>query len=358
MANNVANNIANSVANSVANSEKSSSKKEKDDLISIMAHIKNQNVEEVDYMEPVQCHMRYGGWTVDENCSIDPNSGEMLSRCLQGFTLNPLQVATTAWQKMMEMNETIVTLGKVAHDHSEYQGGGKGRKKNIGHDIQAERTKHWNIFKSYLNHRQQNNPIDIVIDGANVGYYDTNYAGAPKHVSYDQINSLIQHLVHSEKKSILLIIHTQFESNMMSREFQPLLQSWIDHDYIYRTPPGMNDDWFWFHTALFSGPQTYIITNDEMRDHQFQMLTPRSFLRWKDRQQIHFTFGEWQSPNQRHVILYYPKRYSRRIQRVQDGIVIPHPKRDDTNRFLDGTFVAGPEEPIEETYVCIRPNTM
>ena len=102
-----------------------------------------------------------------------------------------------------------------------------------------------------------------------------------------------------------------------------------------------------------------------MRDHQFQMIAPRSFTRWRDRHQIHFTFGHWiqkelnvsQSDNSsiREVILQYPDPYSRRIQRVLDGLVIPLPKRGDTNRFMDGVFVADDEEPQEEMYLCIRP---
>lgn len=33
-----------------------------------------------------------------------------------------------------------------------------------------------------------------------------------------------------------------------------------------------------------------MVTNDEMRDHHFRMLSPRWFNRWKERNQIHFSF--------------------------------------------------------------------
>jgi hypothetical protein len=51
----------------------------------------------------------------------------------------------------------------------------------------------------------------------------------------------------------------------------------------------------------------------------------------------------------------FPVAYSRRIQRVEDGLVVPLAKRGDENRFLDGVHVASDDEPAEETYLCIRP---
>merc|ERR1712166_1595589 len=134
--------------------------------------------------------------------------------------------------------------------------------------------------------------------------------------------------------------------------------------------------------------------NDEMRDHHFQMLAPKFFLRWKERHQIHFDFGnplskmnmiqlmkqqqqisiarEQQQQLQRHscfnshrhqreIILKYPNVYSRRIQRVGSGgggggLVVPLTMVGDENRFLDGCHVASDEESAEELYLCICPN--
>lgn len=144
---------------------------------------------------------------------------------------------------------------------------------------------------------------------------------------------------------------------MMPRKMEHLHHAWRDSGVLYSTPPGMNDDWFWMHAALYSGPGTLVLTNDEMRDHHFQMLAPRSFLRWKDRHQVHFSFGLWQREGGRQwrqVLLQYPDVYSRRIQRVGDGLVVPLPKRGDENRFLDGSHVEE-EAPDKETYLCIRP---
>jgi hypothetical protein len=180
-------------------------------------------------------------------------------------------------------------------------------------------------------------------------------------MAYMQIDWVVHHFLRLNK-SVLIVMHPRhFLRNLMPRQAEPLMRRWLDTGVLYRTPPGMNDDWFWLHAALHFGPGTLVVTNDEMRDHHFQMVAPRSFLRWRDRHQIHFDFGGWKVDEQGHstgreVRLTYPDPYSRRIQRVRDGLVIPLPKRGDANRFLDGTFVAD-DEPVDEMYLCIRPTS-
>ena len=64
-----------------------------------------------------------------------------------------------------------------------------------------------------------------------------------------------------------------------------------------------------------------------MRDHHFQMLAPRWFCRWKERNQIHFGFGEWFSSDSggsgsgmcRRAVLSIPKVYSSRSQQLHGG---------------------------------------
>jgi hypothetical protein len=163
-------------------------------------------------------------------------------------------------------------------------------------------------------------------------------------------------------------------SPLMPPHAEPIVRSWRDAGALYVTPRGMNDDWFWLHAALVR--RSLVVTNDEMRDHHFQMLAQRGFLRWKDRHQVRFRFGEWigacrddsgdrvpsNAPHeqQRHrsVELVFPCGYSRRIQRVEDGLVIPMPKRGDEKRFLDGSHQADDSAPVEETYVCLRPSVI
>ena len=318
-------------------------------------------------MGPIQCNATNNmtGWVISEQCPIDANTGTLLSGCLQDAKLQPISISSITWDHMKQMNESIAITNKINDaDTTDYQGGGKGRKVILDERAIQLRRNHWNQFHTFLT--KYDTDMDILIDGANVGYYEQNFNGAPKHVDYHQINWMVQHIIHKLKKSVLLIMHSRhFASNLMPKFAQPIVQGWIDQNILYQTPPGMNDDWFWLHAALHFGPGTCIVTNDEMRDHHFQMIAPRSFIRWRDRHQIHFQFGHWiQEQNQsqpndngkaREVILQYPDPYSRRIQRVLDGLVIPLPKRGDTNRFMDGVFVANDEEPNEEMFLCIRP---
>jgi len=219
---------------------------------------------------------------------------------------------------------------------------------------------------------------DVVIDGANVGYYETNFKNAPKHVDYNQIDWMIRHFAEYNNQTVLLILHERhFSHKLMPHWAKRIVQGWHEDDNIllYKTPFGCNDDWFWMHAALVHRG-TMVITNDEMRDHHFQMLAHRSFLRWKERHRVTFTFGDWErnrdknGRRRRIVELSYPDPYSRRIQRVEDyvpnkegegkeeeegGIVIPLPKYGDEDRFADGVHVANDDAtPKEETYVCIR----
>ncbi|GAX21880.1 hypothetical protein FisN_30Hh081 [Fistulifera solaris] len=305
---------------------------------------------------PVQCHTH---WDVSENVGINPSSGKLLSGCLQDAPLRPVELSSMAWAQMKEMNETIASSGKLENDTSDYQGGRKGRKKTVLNT--GERQQCWKQFTDYLSRRlSDGQTIDVVIDGANVGYFETNFPGSPKHVDYHQINWAVQHFLE-QGKSVLLVMHCRhFARHFMPESVQPLVQRWMDHGLLYQTPRDMNDDWFWMQAALVAGPGTLVLTNDEMRDHHFQMLAPRSFLRWKDRHQVHFQLGAWKhdgKERRRELILTYPEIYSRRIQRVEDGLVVPLVKRGDVNRFLDGAFVAE-DFPPEETYMCIRPAKM
>jgi ribonuclease P protein 3 len=331
------------------------------EILSVLETIAPQ-VDHVTSMGPVQCKITEE-WTLSEDCQVDTATGMFQTGRLQSESLQPVAVSASGWEEMKKMNETIVVSGKLDEHTSQYQGGRKGPKRALGNDNLEERKRHWKAFNEYLERLLQKKQLDVVIDGANIGYYEQNFAGAPKHVDYRQIDWVVQHCLRLNK-TVLLFLHSRhFSNKLMPRNAEPLVRAWREQGILYSTPPGMNDDWFWMHAALHSGPGTHVLTNDEMRDHHFQMLAPRSFVRWKDRHQIHFGFGNWEKDAQgkslrrRQVDLVYPEIYSRRMQRVQDGLVVPRPKRGDENRFLDGSHTATDDEPIEERYVCIRPKS-
>lgn len=312
-------------------------------------------------MGPVQC-AESDGWEISSGVRVD-SDGTLLGGCLRGACLQPVSLSDNSWELLRALNGEIAIKGRLQDHKSPYQGGRKGPIRKV--DSVEERQFHWKTFEDYVDKRNEKKKIDVVIDGANVGYFGKSSGGKPKHVNYNQIDWVIDHF-RKQNKSVLMVIHSRhFARNFMPRYAVPLLRKWIDNDVLYRTPPGMNDDVFWMHVALKTGPGTLVVTNDEMRDHHFQMQSPRYFLRWKDRHQVHFDFAEERDRAQkdgtrtsqsRGVVLHPPESYSRRIQRVSDGLVIPLPKKGDERRFLDGSFMAEEEgTPEEETYVCIRP---
>lgn len=270
---------------------------------------------------------------------------------------------------MMDMNEAIVLKGEL-DEHgkiTEFAGGGKGKKRIVTKDEMEKRQRHWTSFLKFLqnkfgppfsertNQEENQSSLDIVIDGANVGYYKQNFSAAPKHVDYQQIDWVIKQLSDKGKKVLVFMHERHFSRKLMPCWAERIVQRWDQDGVLFRTPHGSNDDWFWMHTALWCGRGTMVLSNDEMRDHHFQMLAHRQFLRWKERHQVHFSFSEFDhNMKMRPVQTIYPDVYSRRIQRLDDTtLVIPLPKKGDENRFLDGCHEAVEGVPEDETYVCI-----
>ena len=132
---------------------------------------------------------------------------------------------------------------------------------------------------------------DVIIDGANIGYYKQNYAEAPQHVDFRQIDWMLRHLQRIGYKPLLMLHCRHLHSNAVPADYMPLVKAWRNEKLVFETPSKCNDDWFWLYLAVTL--QCKVVTNDEMWDHHFQMLSPRSFARWKERHQIHFSFSTW-----------------------------------------------------------------
>jgi hypothetical protein len=334
---------------------------------------------------------------VSRDVALERISGRLDSGCLKGEKLKPVPFLTQkAWREMMKMNESIVLEGELKQHAkiSKFAGGKKGLKRPVTESLLKKREEQWAKFKEFLvenvghsviEHETSEcavasgkmEKIDIVIDGANVGtllclttyfvssskrlsftdllvilkqgYFKNVFTDSPQAVDYEQIDSVVNHF-RNRKKRVLLFLHERhFSRSLLPNYALPIVKKWTEEKLLYRTPYEFNDDWFWMHAALWSGHDTLVVSNDEMRDHHFQMLAHRYFLRWKERHQVHFERGE------NGLIFHHPLVYSRRIQKLGDhSLVIPLPKRGDENRFLDGSHVADESVPSEERYVCLN----
>ncbi|ONI31014.1 hypothetical protein PRUPE_1G287700 [Prunus persica] len=161
-------------------------------------------------------------------------------------------------------------------------------------------------FKEWL---QKHGPFDAVIDGANVGLINLH------NFSFSQLNTLVNRLrqMSPSKRLPLVILHTNRVTGgpAQNPNNKKLLESWKKAGALYATPAGSNDDWYWLYAAVNS--KCLLVTNDEMRDHLFQLLGTNFFPRWKEKHQVRM------SVSRQGLALHMPPPYSIVIQESEDG---------------------------------------
>ncbi|XP_031393740.1 proteinaceous RNase P 1, chloroplastic/mitochondrial-like isoform X2 [Punica granatum] len=160
-------------------------------------------------------------------------------------------------------------------------------------------------FEEWL---RQHGPFDAVIDGANVGMQNQHY------FSFFDLNSTVNQLrqLSPSKKLPLVILHRSRVHGGPAEDpkNRRLLQRWKESGALYATPAGSNDDWYWLYAAVSCN--CLLVTNDEMRDHLFQLLGTSFFPRWKEKHQVRTSFS-------RGVRLHMPPPYSIIIQESENG---------------------------------------
>jgi hypothetical protein len=177
----------------------------------------------------------------------------------------------------------------------------------------------WELFKSWI----QGDPVvpqcdaaasyTILIDGANVGFYQQNFANATGHVDYLQIDAMIKHCQHMNRKPLVILHCRHLFPDVLPANMLSVVESWKKQKLLYITPAKCNDDLFWMYAAMIFNCD--VVTNDEMRDHHFKMLSPRWFMRWKERHQVRFKFGKFDHSERRRMLeTTLPPPYSHRIQ--------------------------------------------
>ncbi|KAK3041689.1 hypothetical protein RJ639_001499 [Escallonia herrerae] len=94
------------------------------------------------------------------------------------------------------------------------------------------------------------------------------------------------------KKWPLIVLHNRriIGEKMDEPVNKALVDKWKNADALYATPTGSNDDWYWLYAAIKF--KCLLVTNDEMRDHLFQLLGNDFFPKWKERHQVRFSFSD------------------------------------------------------------------
>ncbi|KAF8397856.1 hypothetical protein HHK36_016781 [Tetracentron sinense] len=164
-------------------------------------------------------------------------------------------------------------------------------------------------FQDWLDNHAE---YEAVVDGANVGLYQQNFADGGFSLS-QQLDAVVRELYErSQKKWPLVILHNKrFLSLMENPSNRKMLEEWKAQGALYTTPNGSNDDWYWLYAAVKL--KCLLVTNDEMRDHIFELLGSNFFLRWKERHQVRYTFMKCS------LGLQMPPSYSLVIQESEKG---------------------------------------
>ena len=205
----------------------------------------------------------------------------------------------------------------LAHETSGNSSSSSSNNNNNNHHHHANNTgtTQFERFKSWVG-RNFPRGVDYIIDGANVGFFGRR---PPKErLSFEQIDRAVRAVTSgasSSGKRVLLILHQRHFKRLSERQHR-LVEAWKRNRILYQTPHRMNDDWFWLYAAVYSSKyvhQPLVITNDQMRDHHFQMLSQRCFLKWRERHVVRFGFSnlyDYRVP----PTFWFPLPYSTQIQ--------------------------------------------
>lgn len=183
-------------------------------------------------------------------------------------------------------------------------------------DLAKRHERHPNDFRSFVQWLDANGPFGVVVDAANVAFFGQNFDSGG--FNFSQIAQVVEKLrsLHPEKKP-LVVLHVARTKSPAAQdpEAAALLERLREEGMFYATPQGSNDDWYWMYAAVSTGSQGLLVSNDEMRDHMFQMLAPRYFGRWKQRHQLRYKFSG--SPTK--LCFEYPAPYTTCVQQLESG---------------------------------------
>ncbi|KAJ8562485.1 hypothetical protein K7X08_011776 [Anisodus acutangulus] len=150
---------------------------------------------------------------------------------------------------------------------------------------QRERNSSFQKFQRWLDYY---GPFEAVVDGANVGLYSQRKFRPSK---VNAVVNGIRQMLPSKKWPLIVLHNRRITGDKMDEPFnRALVEKWKNADAIFATPTGSNDDWYWLYAAIKF--RCLLVTNDEMRDHLFQLLGNDFFPKWKERHQVHFSFSE------------------------------------------------------------------
>ncbi|KAL3002107.1 hypothetical protein AAZX31_08G037100 [Glycine max] len=154
--------------------------------------------------------------------------------------------------------------------------------------VMREKGSNFQKFQKWLDY---SGPFEAVVDAANVGLF-----GQGRFMPH-KINAVaneIRQRLPSKKFPLIILHNKRIKGDKMDEPInRALIDKWNNADALYATPTGSNDDWYWLYAAIKF--RCLLVTNDEMRDHLFQLLGNDFFPKWKERHQ-ESEEGHWHIP--------------------------------------------------------------
>lgn len=213
--------------------------------------------------------------------------------------------------------------------------------KNIKEKIIAERDDRGvtNSFQNLLEFLQKSSSVDYVIDGANVGYYGLSHWNPVSQknikqkgyvdtsVNYQLIAKMIDLVIKQNKKPLVILHERHYSNPKISKEDKNLLEQWEKDGILYLSSKILNDDICWMYASLYH--KAFVISNDQMRDHHFKMMSHKLFIRWKDMYRIPYRLDT----REMELTLYYPLPYAQKIQYNEQKKILHIPIRNDSDKI-------------------------
>ena len=147
-------------------------------------------------------------------------------------------------------------------------------------------------FHGFVKWLDEHGPFGVIIDAANVAFYNQNFESGG--FNFSQIEAVVDRVSADYpdlKPLVVLHVNRTRGPAASAPKARALLQTLTEQNRFFAAPMGSNDDWYWMYAAVVAGTEGILVSNDEMRDHLFNLLAPKYFKKWKQRHQMRYTFS-------------------------------------------------------------------
>eukprot|EP00252_Welwitschia_mirabilis_P019467 TRINITY_DN4520_c0_g1_i1.p1 TRINITY_DN4520_c0_g1~~TRINITY_DN4520_c0_g1_i1.p1 ORF type:complete len:685 (+),score=120.89 TRINITY_DN4520_c0_g1_i1:128-2182(+) len=175
--------------------------------------------------------------------------------------------------------------------------------------FQRENRSHFSEFQKWL---EEHGPYEAILDGANIGLHQSGGSNTFSFRQLDAVSTGLQRRSPSNKLPLIVLHNMRTKVGpAKSPANKERIMKWGKAKALYATPNGSNDDWYWLYAAVRF--KCLIVTNDEMRDHLFQLLGNDFFPTWKERHQVRYSLSK------NRVFFHMPPPFSIVIQEAENG---------------------------------------